>query len=54
MTFADGTTQELGSGYGSWQESGKTVVQKTYFFNQIRDVDDIVSITIGDLTIPVE
>ena len=54
VTFADGTTQELGSGYGSWQESGKTVVQKTYFFNQIRDVDDIVSITIGDLTIPVE
>lgn len=54
VIFADGTTQELGSGYGSWQESGKTVVQKTYFFNQIRDVDDIVSITIGDLTIPVE
>ena len=54
VTFADGTTQELGSGYGSWQESGKTVVQKTYFFNQIRDVDDIDSITIGDLTIPIK
>lgn len=54
VTFADSTTEEIGSGYGSWQEDGKTVVQKTYFFNQIRDVDDIVSITVGDLTVPVE
>lgn len=54
VTFADGTTQELGSGYGSWQESGKTVVQKTWFFNQVRQVDDIASITVGDLTIPIK
>ena len=46
VTFADGTTQELGS--------GKTVVQKTWFFDQIRDVDDITSITVGDLTVPVQ
>lgn len=54
VTFADGTTQELGSGYTSWQQDGKTVVQKTWFFDQIRDVDDIASITVGDLTVPVQ
>lgn len=54
VTFADGTTQELGSGYTSWQQDGKTVVQKTWFFDQIRDVDDITSITVGDLTVPVQ
>ena len=54
VTFTDGTTQELGSGYTSWQQGGKTVVQKTWFFDQIRDVDDIASITVGDLTVPVQ
>ena len=54
VTFTDGTTQELGSGYTSWQRDGKTVVQKTWFFDQIRDVDDIASITVGDLTVPVQ
>lgn len=54
VTFADGTTQELGSGYTSWQQDGKTVVQKTWFFDRIRDVDDITSITVGDLTVPVQ
>ena len=53
VTFTDGATQELGSGYTSWQQNGKTVVQKTWFFDQIRDVDDIASITVGDLTVPV-
>ena len=53
VTFTDGTTQELGSGYTSWQQDGKTVVQKTWFFDQIRDVNDIASITVGDLTVPV-
>lgn len=54
VTFADGTTQEIGSGYGSWQKDGKTVVQKTCFFDQIRDVEEIASITVGDLTIPIK
>lgn len=54
VTFTDGATQELGSGYTSWQRDGKTVVQKTWFFDQIRDVDDIASITVGDLTVPVQ
>lgn len=54
VTFTDGTTEEIGSGYGSWREGDKTVVQKTWLFDQIRDVDDIASITVGDLTIPVE
>lgn len=53
VTFADGTTQEIGSGFGSWQENGKTVVQKTCFFNQIREIEEIASITVGDLTIPI-
>lgn len=53
VTFADGTTQELGSGYTSWQQDGKTVVQKTWFFDQIHDMGDIASITVGDLTVPV-
>lgn len=54
VTFADGTTQELGSGYTSWQQDGKTVVQKTWFFDQIHDMTDIASITVGDLTVPVQ
>lgn len=54
VTFTDGTTQEIGSGFGSWQENGKTVVQKTRLFNQIRDVEEIASITVGDLTIPIK
>ena len=54
VTFADGTTQELGSGYTSWQQDGKTVVQKTWFFDQIHDMGDIASITVGDLKVPVQ
>lgn len=54
VTFADGATQELGSGYTSWQQDGKTVVQKTWFFDQIHDMGDIASITVGDLTVPVQ
>ena len=54
VTFADGTTEEIGSGYGSWQENGKTVVQKTCLFDQIHEIDDIVSVTVGDLTVPIK
>lgn len=54
VTFTDGTTQELDSGYGSWQENGKTVIQKTCFFDQICDCDDIASITVGNLTVPIK
>ncbi len=54
VTFTDGASQDIGSGYSSWQQDGKTVVQKTWFFDQIRDVDDIASITVGDLTVPVQ
>ncbi len=54
VTFTDGTVQELGSGYSSWPQDGKTVVQKTWFFDQIHELDDIASITVGDLTVPVE
>ena len=54
MIFTDGTTEEIGRGYGSWREGDKTVVQKTRLFDQIRDVDDIDSITVGDLTIPIQ
>ena len=54
VTFTDGTTEEIGSGYGSWREGDKTVVQKTCLLDQIRDVDDIASITVGDLTVPIQ
>lgn len=54
VTFTDGTTEEIGRGYGSWREGDKTVVQKTRLFDQIRDVDDIDSITVGDLTVPIQ
>ena len=46
--------QELGSGYSSWPQDGKTVVQKTWFFDQIHELDDIQSITVGDLTVPIQ
>lgn len=54
VTFTDGTVQELGSGYSSWPQDGKTVVQKTWFFDQIHELDDIQSITVGDLTVPIQ
>lgn len=54
VTFSDGTTRDIGDGYGSWEENGKTVVQKTCFFDQIHDIDDIASVTVGDLAIPVK
>lgn len=52
VTFTDGTTQDLGSGYHSERQEGSTVVQKTWFFNQIRQLDEIESVTVGDLTVP--
>ncbi|EJX00926.1 hypothetical protein EVA_10968, partial [gut metagenome] len=54
VTFADGTAQELDSGYHSEARGDVTVVQKTWFFDQIRELDEISSITVGDLTIPVK
>lgn len=54
VTFTDSTVQELGSGYSSWPQDGKTVVQKTWFFDQIHELDDIQSITVGDLTVPIQ
>lgn len=54
VTFTDGTVQELGSGYSSWPQDGKTVVQKTWFFDQIHELDDVQSITVGDLTVPIQ
>lgn len=54
VTFSDGITKDIGDGYGSWKENGRTVVQKTCFFDQIHDIEDIASVTVGDLTIPVK
>lgn len=54
VTFVDGSTQEIGSGYTSWQQDDKTVVQKTWFFDQIHGTADIASITVGDLTVPIQ
>lgn len=54
VTFADGSTEEISS-TSSQTESiagNKTAVTKATQFSRIVDVDDIVSVTLGDTTFP--
>lgn len=56
VNFTDGTTLDL-SGLGgglNTQEAGKTVCQRGGVFGQILDLSTVESVTVGEITLPVE
>ena len=54
LTFRDGSTLDMtNSGGGLHPEDGKTICQKGEIFDQIHPLDEIVSVTVGDITLPV-
>lgn len=56
VTFADGTTEDAtrGGATSSENANGTTSVSSSYTFTQLREPSDIVSVTVGDVTIPVK
>ncbi|WP_273397778.1 DUF4179 domain-containing protein [Thermophilibacter mediterraneus] len=55
VTFADGTTFDATDANGSSakRDDGTTTVSKATTYDRIVDADDIVSVTVGDVEIPV-
>ena len=55
VNLTDGTVLELsGNGGSIGPESGRTVCQKGGFFDEILDLSTVESVTVGDITLPVE
>ena len=55
VNFTDGTALDLsGNGGGIRPEDGKTVCQKGRVFEEILDLSTVASVTVGDITLPVE
>ena len=54
LTFTDGTTLDLSHAGGS-SAYGENAVncQKSMIFDQIRPLDEVASVTVGDVVIPV-
>ena len=54
VTYTDGTTQELtNAGGGIRPGDGETVCQKSRIFSTIRPLDQVASVTVGDIVLPV-
>ena len=54
ITYADGTTLDLTNAGGSLTPGdGKTVCQKSRIFDTIQALNEMVSVTVGDVVIPV-
>lgn len=54
LTFKDGTILDLSnSGGGISPEDGQTICEKSGLFSEILELDQIASITVGDVVIPV-
>ena len=55
VTFADGTTFDAANAntYAQEQDDGTSVVNKKVAFDRILSANDIVSVTVGDVVIPV-
>ena len=54
LTLTDGTTLDLSGAGGSISpENGETVCQKSNIFDEILSLDQIESVTVADITIPV-
>ena len=54
VTFKDGHTEEDSAGTSDYREQdGKTVVTTGMSFDSVANMDDIVSVTVGDQVIPV-
>lgn len=55
VNFTDGTALDLsGNGGGIRPEDGKTVCQKGRVFEEILDLSTVESVTVGEITLPVE
>ena len=55
VNFTDGTALDLsGNGGGIRPKDGKTVCQKGRVFEEILDLSTVESVTVGDVTLPVE
>ena len=53
VQFKDGTTLDLGnSGGGISPKGGKTYCEKSALFEEILDLDQVESITVADITVP--
>ena len=55
VTYTDGTTQDLtnNAGGGIAPGDGETVCQKSRIFSTIRPLDQVASVTVGDIVLPV-
>ena len=54
ITYTDGTTQDLtNAGGGITPGDGETVCQKSRIFDELRPLDEVASVTVGDFVRPV-
>ena len=54
ITYTDGTTQDLtNAGGGIPPGDGETVCQKSRIFDELRPLDEVASVTVGDIVLPV-
>ena len=54
ITYTDGTTQDLtNAGGGITPGDGETVCQKSRIFDELRPLDEVASVTVGDIVLPV-
>ena len=54
VTYTDGSSLTLGRGGGIAPGGGETVCHKSRIFDTIRPLDEVASVTVGDIVIPVE
>ena len=54
VTYTDGSSLTLGRGGGIAPGGGETVCHKSQIFDTIRPLDEVASVTVGDIVIPVE
>ena len=54
ITYTDGTTQDLtNAGGGITPGDGESVCQKSRIFDELRPLDEVASVTVGDIVLPV-
>ena len=54
VAYTDGSSLTLGRGGGIAPGGGETVCHKSQIFDTIRPLDEVASVTVGDIVIPVE
>ena len=53
ITYTDGTTQDHQRHGGITPGDGETVCQKSRIFDELRPLDEVASVTVGDIVLPV-